>query len=264
MTYDTTAMILAAGLGTRLGALTQDRPKALVKLNGKPLLQHCIENLIANGFHHIVINVHHFGEQIIDFVESHPFDAEIEISDERDLLMDTGGGIVKATPLFKDSKAVLVHNVDIISDVNLGEMSRQFLESKDDAWLLTQDRDTNRKLLFDDDNQLVGWMNKAEGQFKWVDEDAFAIQLLQQAYKQKVQGLPYFDFNEMAFSGLHFFRSDLFAEFEVKRSSVIDLYLYLAKNNRIISKPIHPEYWFDLGKPDQLEAAECYLNNLIK
>ena len=68
----------------------------------------------------------------------------------------------------------------------------------------------------------------------------------------------------MAFSGLHFFHSDLFAEFEVKRSSVIDLYLYLAKTNRIISKPIHPEYWFDLGKPEQLEAAECYLNNLIK
>ena len=129
MTHDTTAMILAAGLGTRLGVLTQDKPKALVPLNGKPLLQHCIENLIANGFHHIVINVHHFGEQIIDFVESHHFDAEIEISDERDLLMDTGGGIVKATPLFQKSKAVLVHNVDIVSDVNLGEISRQFHDS---------------------------------------------------------------------------------------------------------------------------------------
>ena len=156
MKHDTTAMILAAGLGTRLGALTQDKPKALVPLNGEPLLQHCIENLIANGFHHIVINVNHFGEQIIDFVGSHHFDADIEISDERDLLMDTGGGIVKATPLFKDSKAVLVHNVDIISDVNLGKMSQQFLASGDDAWLLTQDRETNRKLLFDEENLLVG------------------------------------------------------------------------------------------------------------
>ena len=255
MTHDTTAMILAAGLGTRLGALTQDRPKALVELNGKPLLQHCIENLIANGFHHIVINVHHFGEQIIDFVESHPFDAEIDISDERDLLMDTGGGIVKATPLFNKSKAVLVHNVDIISDVNLSKMSQQFLESKDDAWLLTQDRETNRKLLFDAENQLVGWMNKVEKRFKWVNESEAAL--------RRAQG-PSLYYKEMAFSGLHFFRNDLFAEFEVKRSSVIDLYLYLAKTNRIISKPIHPEYWFDLGKPEQLEAAECYLNNLIK
>ncbi|MBR5082740.1 MAG: nucleotidyltransferase family protein [Bacteroidales bacterium] len=250
MTHDTTAMILAAGLGTRLGALTQNRPKALVELNGKPLLQHCIENLIANGFHHIVINVHHFGEQIMDFVSNHHFDAEIEISDERDLLMDTGGGIVKATPFFKESKAVLVHNVDIISDVNLGEMSRQFLESKDDAWLLTQDRETNRKLLFDAENQLVGWMNKAEGQFKWVYESEAAL--------RRAQG-PSLSYKEMAFSGLHFFRSDLFAEFEVKRSSVIDLYLYLAKNHRIISKSIQPAYWFDLGKPEQLETAENYL-----
>lgn len=249
MSYDTTAMILAAGLGTRLQALTQNKPKALVELNGKPLMQHCIENLIANGFHHIVINVHHFGEQIIDFIDSHHFDAEIEVSDERDLLMDTGGGIVKATPFFKDSKAVLVHNVDIISNVNLGEMSQQFLASGDDAWLLTQDRETNRKLLFDTENQLVGWMNKAEQRFKWVNESL---------------DISTGSMSELAFSGLHFFRSDLFAEFEVKRSSVIDLYLNLAKNNRIISKPIQPDYWFDLGKPEQLIAAENYLNDLTE
>jgi NDP-sugar pyrophosphorylase family protein len=254
MTHDTTAMILAAGLGTRLGALTQDKPKALVELNGKPLLQHCIENLIDNGFHHIVINVHHFGEQIIDFVENHHFDAEIEISDERELLMDTGGGIVKATPLFKDSKAVLVHNVDIISNVNFSEMNQQFLDSEDDAWLLTQDRESSRKLLFDTENQLVGWMNKAEEQFKWVNEEKSGVST----------GSTTLNYNEMAFSGLHFFRSDLFAEFEVKRQSVIDLYLYLAKHNRIISKPIQPNYWFDLGKPEQLISAENYLNHLVK
>ena len=245
MSYDTTAMILAAGLGTRLGALTQDKPKALVPLNGIPLLQHCIEHLIDNGFHHIVINVHHFGDQIIDFVESHHFDAEIDISDERDLLMDTGGGIVKATPLFKDSKAVLVHNVDIISNVNFEAMSRQFLDSGDDAWLLTQDRETNRKLLFRDDQQLIGWRNKTDGNFKWV-YDSFG------------------EFQEMAFSGLHFFRSDLFVEFEVKRQSVIDLYLSLAKHNRIVSQPIQPDYWFDLGKPEQLYAAENYLKTQTK
>ena len=244
MNHDTTAMILAAGLGTRLLTLTHDRPKALVELNGKPLLQHCIDNLIANGFHHIVINVHHFGEQIIDFVNSHHFDAEIQISDERDLLMDTGGGIVKATPLFKESKVVLVHNVDIISDVNLYELSQQFVASSDDAWLLTQNRETNRKLLFDTDNLLVGWMNKAEQQFKWVN---------------KPLDISTGSMSEQAFSGLHFFRSDLFAEFEVKPQSVIDLYLTLARNNRIISKPIQPDYWFDLGKPEQLQTAENYL-----
>ena len=240
MNHDITAMILAAGLGTRLQALTHDKPKALVTLNGKPLLQHCIENLIENGFHHIVINVHHFGEQIIDFVNNNPFDADIESSDERDLLMDTGGGIVKATPLFKDSKAVLVHNVDIISNVDFKALSQQFLDSQDDAWLLTQERESSRKLLFNDDNQLIGWTNKSEGQFKWVHDNS----------KQ---------YHEMAFSGLHFFRSDLFKEFELKRQGVIDLYLDLAKRNRIISKPIQPDYWFDLGKPEQLLAAENFL-----
>ena len=259
---ETTAMILAAGLGTRLKALTQDKPKALVELNGKPLLQHCIENLIANGFYHIVINVHHFGEQIIDFINQHQFDAVIQISDERDLLMDTGGGIVKATPLFKDSKAVMVHNVDIISNVNLGEMSQQFLNSKDDAWLLTQDRETNRKLLFDDENQLVGWMNKSEEKFKWVHNES-ALRCFDFAQQPRAQGpQPYY--KEMAFSGLHFFRSDLFAEFEVKPQSVIDLYLNSAKTNHIVSKPIQPDYWFDLGKPEQLQAAENYLNNPVK
>ena len=249
---DTTAMILAAGLGTRLKALTQDKPKALVELNGKPLLQHCIENLIANGFYHIVINVHHFGEQIIDFVTLNKFDAVIQISDERNLLMDTGGGIIQASPLFKDSKSVLVHNVDIISDVNLRELSQQFLDSKDDAWLLTQDRETNRKLLFDDKNLLIGWTNKAEGRFKWVNESASAL--------RQAQGpQPYYQ--EMAFSGLHLFRSDLFADFECKPQSVIDLYLKLAKTKSIMSKPIQPHFWFDLGKPEQLQLAENQLKN---
>lgn len=251
MNHDITAMILAAGLGTRLGALTRNQPKALVELNGKPLLQHCIENLIDNGFQHIVINVHHFGEQIIDFVAHHTFDAEILVSDERDLLMDTGGGIVKASPLFKDSKAVLVHNVDIISDVNLKELGQKFHDSGDDAWLLTQNRETSRKLLFDSENQLVGWMNKAENQYKWVNEPLSAFRQAQrpQLYKEK------------AFSGMHLFRSGLFADFEAKPQSVIDLYLNLAQTKRIVSVPIHPTFWFDLGKPEQLNTATTFLNN---
>jgi NDP-sugar pyrophosphorylase family protein len=253
---DITAMILAAGLGTRLQALTHNKPKALVELNGKPLLQHCIEHLIDNGFRHIIINVHHFGEQIIDFVANHLFNAEIQISDERDLLMDTGGGIAKATPLFKDSKAVLVHNVDIISDVNLRALCQQFLDSEDDAWLLTQDRETNRKLLFDTESQLVGWMNKAEKRYKWVDENRAAL--------RQAQGPQLCDFKEMAFSGLHFFRDDLFASFEVKPQSVIDLYLHLAKKKRIVSVPIQPSFWFDLGKPEQLQSAENYLKEHAK
>lgn len=251
MSHDIIAMVLAAGLGTRLRALTQNHPKALVELNGKPLLQHCIENLIDNGIQHIVINVHHFGEQIIDFVAHHTFDAEVLVSDERKLLMDTGGGIVKASPLFTKAKAVLAHNVDIISDVNINELGRQFLDSDDDAWLLTQDRETSRKLLFNPDNQLVGWMNKPEQRYKWVDDSNLSV----------LTSPTTFNLSEEAFSGIHFFRSDLFADFEVKPQSVIDLYLHLAQTKRIVSIPIHPTFWFDLGKPEQLDKAATFLKN---
>lgn len=239
-THDTTAMILAAGLGTRLKELTHDKPKALVEINGKPLLQHTIEALISNGFNHIVINIHHFGQQIIDFVNQHHFDAKILISDERDLLMDTGGGIVKATPLFHGSQAVVVHNVDIISDVNLKTLAKQFIDSGDDAWLLTQYRDTTRKLLFDEAQQLVGWKNKPEERYKWVNG-------------------PRDTYNEMAFSGMHIFRSELFADLEEKPMSVIDLYLQLAQQKRIVSQPISPSFWYDLGKAEQLSEIEKQL-----
>ena len=143
-----------------------------------------------------------------------------------------------------------MHNVDIISNVNFADLNQQFLDSEDDAWLLTQNRETNRKLLFDAENQLIGWTNKAEQQFKWVDEKRSGVSTCSTPL----------DYNEQAFCGLHFFRSDLFAEFECKPQSVIDLYLQLAKSKRIISKPIHPDYWFDLGKPEQLIAAENFLN----
>ncbi len=240
---DSTAMILAAGLGTRLRHLTSCRPKALVPLAGKPLLQHVIEKLRSDGFRHVVINVHHFGEQIIDFVHNHDFGMQIDISDERQLLMDTGGGIVQATPLFYNSQVVMAHNVDIISDVDLNALCRGFQSSYDDAWLLTQDRDTSRKLLFDDEDRLIGWKNSVTGEYKWV-------------------GDPIDNYHERAFSGMHFFRPTLFAEFELQPVSVIDLYLKLAAAKSIRSVAISPNYWFDLGKPDQLRKAEDQLKDL--
>lgn len=232
-----TAMILAAGLGTRLKELTHDKPKALVEINGKTLLQRTIETLVDNGFERIVINVHHFGNQIIDFIKTHHFDAEILISDEQQQLMDTGGGIIQATPFFTDTEAVFIHNVDIISDVNLRQHYQDFILSGNDAWLLTQDRETARKLLFDAENQLIGWKNKNTEQFKWVNNAT-------ENYKEK------------AFSGMHIFKPALFADFEKKPVSVIDLYLNLAQRKQIISKEIHTNLWFDLGKIEQLEEIK--------
>lgn len=242
MNHKPTAMILAAGLGTRLKELTQDKPKALVEINGKTLLQRTIETLISNGFQRIVINVHHFGGQIISFVDSHHFNAEIIISDEREQLMDTGGGIIKASSLFTETQAILIHNVDILSSVDLKTFYQDFIGSHDDAWLLTQDRETARKLLFNNEKQLIGWKNKNTEQYKWVDGSRI-------------------DYQERAFSGMHIFRPELFADFELKPCSIIDLYLHLSKSKSIISKDIQPEFWFDLGKKEQFESIQSYLIN---
>lgn len=233
-------MILAAGLGTRLKELTKDKPKALVEVAGKPLLQRNIENLVDQGFDTIVVNIHHFGNQIVDFVESHHFDAQILISDELGALMDTGGGIVQALPYFSDSQAVLVHNVDILSDVDLRAYYDSFIHSGDDAWLLTQDRITSRKLLFNDDQLLVGWKNLNDGQFKWVN-----------GIKE--------DYKELAFNGMHIFKPSLFKSLPVQRYSIIDLYLELATQHKIRSQEIQPGFWFDIGKIEDFDNINTFI-----
>ena len=227
-------MILAAGLGTRLREKTQDRPKALVEVAGKPLLQHNIENLVKQGFDTIIVNIHHYGDQIIRFLETHPFPAKVYVSDERGLLMDTGGGIVQALPFFHDSQAVLVHNVDILSDLQLMEQYHRFLASDDDAWLLTQDRNTSRKLLFDKDGLLIGWRNLNDGSFKWVNGE-----------KEK--------FKELAFNGIHIFKPSIFSSFTLQRYSIIDLYLQIAKTQKVRAVEIHPGLWFDIGKIEDFD-----------
>lgn len=236
-------MILAAGLGTRLKELTHDRPKALVEVSGKTLLQRNIENLEAHGFDTIIVNIHHFGDQVIRFLESHDFKARIYVSDERGALMDTGGGIVQALPFFHDTQAVLVHNVDILSDVNLREYYDQFNASTDDAWLLTQDRDTSRKMLFDAGGLLVGWKNLKDGAFKWVDGT-------RERYR------------ELAFNGMHLFKPTLFASYGYQRYSVIDLYLELAAHHSIRSMEIHPGFWFDIGKAEDFDRIQKHLSTL--
>ena len=238
-----TAFILAAGLGTRLGALTANKPKALVEVGGKTLLQRNIENAIANGFNHIVINAHHFHQQIKDFVKAHDFGIHIDISDEKDLLMNTGGGIAKAMPLLSHSDIVMVHNVDIFSDIDLKKIANDFIRSKDDAWLVTQDRNTSRKLLFDNDGKLIGWRNVSDGTFKWVKGECS-------------------DYEELAFNGIHFFKPALFGEVAVEPSSVIDIYLDLAKQKTIRRIKLSPSYWFDLGKPQEIEQAEKLLKDI--
>lgn len=236
-------MILAAGLGTRLKELTHDRPKALVEVAGKTLLERNIENLVQQGFDTIIVNIHHFGDQVIRFLETHDFAAKIYVSDERGALMDTGGGIVQALPFFHDAPAVLVHNVDILSDVNLHDGYDQFMASHDDAWLLTQDRDTSRKLLFDEHGLLVGWKNLKDGTYKWVNS-------VRSQYK------------ELAFNGMHFFKPSMFGHYPLQRYSIIDLYLELAAQHKVRSMEIHPSFWFDIGKAEDFARIQQQLPTL--
>ncbi|MDP2362987.1 MAG: sugar phosphate nucleotidyltransferase, partial [Ignavibacteria bacterium] len=152
------AMILAAGLGTRLKPITEEIPKALVEVNGKTLLEIAIRNLIDNDFRKIIINVHHFADKINEFLDKNTFAADVFISDEPDLLLDTGGGIKHAQKYFDDSP-ILVHNVDIISNLDLKEFYQYHLSDDAIASLVVSKRSSSRYLLFNDDNILCGWQD---------------------------------------------------------------------------------------------------------
>ena len=161
-------MIFAAGLGTRLRPLTDDRPKALVEVAGKTLLEHNILRLKEAGADHLVVNVHHFGEQIIDFLGAHQnFGIDIQVSDERGELLDTGGGIKRAWRLFDSNLPVLIHNVDIISDIDLRALYQQHLsQGPCGATLAINERQTSRYLMFDPNRRLCGWTNIQSGEIK--------------------------------------------------------------------------------------------------
>lgn len=160
------ALIFAAGLGTRLKPLTDTMPKALVPVDGKPMLQGVIEKLKEAGYDDIIINVHHFADQIRDYVNANgSFGINISFSDETDLLRETGGGVRHATPLLEGSEPFLVHNVDIISDLDLGWFREQHRPG-DLATILVSNRTTSRYFLFDDDRKLVGWTNVQTGQVR--------------------------------------------------------------------------------------------------
>ena len=156
------AIILAAGLGTRLRPLTDNTPKALVKVGGKTMLEHQIMKLKKAGFNKIVINIHYFGEQIVEFLKANNnFGLNIKISDERDLLLDTGGGIAKAGMLFDNDNPILVHNVDIFTNLDLVKVYKEGIRY--DVMLVTEKPRSNRVLYFNN-NILCGWRNKSSGE----------------------------------------------------------------------------------------------------
>ena len=225
-----TGFIFAAGLGTRLYPLTKDKPKALVEVDGKTLLEHTIRKLTGAGIKHLVINVHHFGQQIIDFVASHSFDADIRISDERAELLDTAGGLKFAEPLLNDCDHILLHNVDIISSIDLPALCQAHIESGAMATLAVKQRDTSRYFLFDPETmQLCGWENRKSGEV-----------ITSRACEKSIP---------LAFSGIHIVKHELLNHIpDTSKRSITPLYLELARTQVIKGWQHQQDRWMDIGK----------------
>jgi len=238
------AMIFAAGLGTRLKPLTDTIPKALIPIAGKPLLEHVILKLKAAGFNEIIVNVHHFPDQVIDFLHSrNNFDIRIEVSDERSLLLDTGGAVRKAAWFFDDGKPFLVHNVDILSNLDLKALYDEHCASRSLATLVVSKRDTFRYLLFDDDKRLCGWINEKTGETKPVVFQDITC------------------FNKLAFSGIQMLSPEIFTLMDNlnPRFPIMDFYLSNARSQMIKGFIPADFRMMDVGKLDVLDEAERFV-----
>jgi NDP-sugar pyrophosphorylase family protein len=237
------AMIFAAGLGTRLQNETFVKPKALVDVGGKPLLQRAIEKLKNEGITEIVINVHHFSELVISFIIENDFEIPIHISDETEKLLDTGGGLKKAAHYFKGTEPVLIYNVDIISNLDLNFLLLDHLKSGALVTLAVRNRETQRYFKFDSEMNLAGWINKKTGETKVSVPEKFEKSAA------------------MAYSGFHIIQPEIFSLMpETDRFSVTDFYLELAKTHLIKGFIDNSDLWMDVGKPEQLEEVRKIFN----
>ena len=234
------AMVLAAGLGTRLRPLTNDRPKALVEVGGRTLLEIALERLRTFGVREVIVNTHYFAEMIPEFLAKHKnFGMRIEISHE-EILLDTGGGLKKAAWFFLEGGAepFLLHNVDVISTIDLAAMVRFHIEVSALATLAVQNRATSRPLLFDEDGELCGRRLEREGKTEMARATEHA--------------------EPLAFAGIHVISPRIFSELtEEGVFSIIPAYLRLVREGRKISAFRADAYrWRDLGKPEHLKQAE--------
>ncbi len=242
------AMVLAAGLGTRLRPLTNDRPKALVEVAGRTLLEITLTRLREFGIHNVIINVHHFAGLMLEYLKkNNNFGMQLEISEEP-VLLDTGGGLKKAAWFFQtDSGAdepFLLHNVDIVSTINFVRMAQQHTQSGALATLAVQQRKTSRYLLFNEQMELCGRRLVKEQKSELV-RDSGHVQ-------------------ELAFSGIHIISPRMLNLMnETGNFSIIDCYLRLAgQGERIISFSADEYYWRDLGTPESIAQATEDLKNL--
>lgn len=234
------AMIFAAGLGTRLRPLTNDIPKAMVLLAGKPLLEHVILRLKTAGVKRIVINVHHFAEKIISFIEVNDFGVEIKISNEKQQLLDTGGGLKFAKDLFIKDEPILIYNVDILSDTDISVLVSTHKRSGVLASLLARSSYVDRGFM-QKDGMLTGWQNILTGEKK-ISNDNF------------------YESTFIGFTGIHIISYELLDMIEEEGvCSIVDVYIRLAKYNKIAIVMDDDSFWMDLGTAESLALAEKYV-----
>jgi N-acetyl-alpha-D-muramate 1-phosphate uridylyltransferase len=236
------AMIFAAGLGTRMGSLTADKPKALVEVNHKPMLEHVVEYLKSYEVRDIIINVHHFGGLIKDYLrQQQNFGINIEISDESEELLDTGGGLMKAAHFFNDDEPFIAHNVDVLSDTNLYGLINKHRNEVSIATLVVKKRESSRYFLLDEYGHVRGWLNEKTG--------------------QKIIKYPMDNPVKVAFSGIQMIRPLIFHQSRLRgKFSITDLYIDKA-SELCIATYIDEGKWFDLGTPENIKEAELKFFN---
>ncbi len=235
------AFIPAAGYGTRLGSLTAETPKALVPVLGTPMIVRLIQKLTTEGFTRYVINLHHFANQLEQFLRNQSFNVNLEFSCERQQLLDTGGAIIHAAEKLKTSEQFLVHNVDVILPVHTMEIYSAHKKAGAMVTVAVSDRNSSRKLLFDRNNYLCGWINEKTGEVKKAAN-----------YTSQHRAL--------AYSGVQWTsRAYLDVETRTGKFSIIDSWLDLCATYPIIAFEHTSEGWFDLGVPENIRLAETYL-----
>ena len=233
------ALIFAAGKGTRLKPFTDSHPKALALVNDVPLLERNIKYLQNFGITEFVINVHHFGEQIVEFLEKkNHFGAKIDISDEKNELLETGGGLLFAQKYLENEENFLIMNADILTDLNIHELVKFHETHLPLATLAVSDRNSSRKLFFNSEMVLKGWMNKNSGETKMAEFNS--------------------DFKELAFSGIHCINSSIFDKIKRRgKFSIMEEYLDLMFENNILGFQ-HKARLIDVGRPESVIEAEKY------
>ena len=233
------AFVAAAGLGTRLGKITKDKPKALAVVGGKTEIQIVFEQLKKYGFTEVVVNLHHFADKVKQYLaQNQGFGLQVSFSDETDLLRDTGGGLKYARKILEDVEVFLVHNVDVLSDINIGELLSFHQNENALATLAVRSRNTSRYLMANAQNQMCGWQNIKTGATK-------PAQLNTQ------------NLNMYAFSGITALSPRLFDLMEdTDVFSIIDTYVRLCTTEKIMLYPHNYGYWMDMGRPENIPKAE--------